>query len=75
MRLGGGGGRGGGHPDPEIRVFRPFGRPFGLKINGGGGDPSLKISNKSDQGALNFCGFFKAKNSDLKNKKLKMLNV
>ena len=39
------GGRGGGHPDPEIRgkpglkkiFFRPYGPQFGLKIRGGGG--------------------------------------
>ena len=44
----GGGGRGGGHPDPDIRggswpqkiFFRPFGPHFGLKIRGGQGPPS-----------------------------------
>ena len=41
----GGGGVGGGHPDPEIRgrtrcpkkFFRSFGPHFGRKISGGGG--------------------------------------
>ena len=38
----GGGGEGGGHPDPEIRwsgFFRPFGPQFGLRIRGWGGSP------------------------------------
>ena len=43
------GGRGGGHPDPEIRgkpglkkiFFRPYGPQFGLKIRGGVGPPGL----------------------------------
>ena len=43
------GGRGGGHPDPDIRggggwpqknFFWPFGPHFGLKIRGGQGPPS-----------------------------------
>ena len=45
--MGGGGKRGNGHPDPNIRAggqtpkkfFQPFGPQFGLKIWGGGASP------------------------------------
>ena len=55
---GGGGGEGGGHPDPEIRagpvfkkqIFQPFGSQFGPKIRGAQApwapplDPPLRIA-------------------------------
>ena len=37
IRVGGGG----GHPDPEIRFFRPLRPQFSLKISGGGSPGSL----------------------------------
>ena len=47
LQIRGGGGRRGGHPDPEIGVgglvsknfFQLLGLQFGLKIRGGGGPP------------------------------------
>ena len=50
-------GRGGGHPNPEIRrgaisknfCFGPPGPQFGLKIKGGGGPPGTSPSSATEQ--------------------------